>query len=351
MNQDNDAIAPSPPGDAVSKLAVNEASTMLVAGAWDSSVTCYSVQQQGDRAAMAPQAQIKHDAPVLCVDVVAGGNTVLSAGCDNVIKMWDPAAGTNTTTIGQHEKPISFVKYVPETKVVISGSWDSTIKVWDARQPNPVFNLAVPERIHCMDVRHPAVVVGTADKHIRVFDMSSGSLRQMGDPVKSPFSYQTRAVAIFADKTGFAVSCVEGRVGIQYFSQMGRTGGPSNQKDSNFAFKCHREKIPNGNGSSNVYPVNVLAFHKNNTLLTGGADGSMTVWCKDTRSSVVSYPKYKGVLPVTAATYNAQGNMLFYALSYDWSMGVEQKYTPMGSQILAHVCPESETKKIGVMKR
>lgn len=345
MIQDNDALAPSPPSDGVSKLAVNDASTMLVAGSWDNSVTCYSIQHQGERLALAAQAQMKHDAPVLCVNVVAGSNTVLSAGCDNIIKMWDPAAGTNTTTIGRHEKPISFVKYIAESRVVVSGSWDCTMKVWDARQPNPVSSQQVPERIQCMDVGHPAVVVGTADKYLRVYDISSGSFRQMGE-FKSPFNYQTRQVAVFADRAGFALSCVEGRVGIRYFSQLGKPeGSSSNQKDSNFAFKCQRHK--RNDGGSDVYPVNVLAFNRHNMLLTGGADGCMTVWCKDTKSSLVSYPKYKGVLPVSAATYNSEGNMLFYALSYDWSQGVEQKYTPMGSQILGHFCPESETKKKG----
>jgi mRNA export factor len=340
MIQDTDAVAPSPPGDGVSKLAVNDASTMLVAGAWDNSVTCYSIQQQGQRLALAPQAQIKHDAPVLCVDVAAGGNTVLSAGCDNVIKMWDPAGGTQSNNIGQHEKPVFFVKFIPDTKIIVSGSWDNTIKGWDARQPNPIFTHSIPERMLCMDVSHPAVVVGSADKHHRVFDMSSGSMRQMGEPVKSTFNYQTRAVSIFADKQGFAVSCVDGRVGIQVFSQLGKTGtGPGNL---NFAFKCHRHKRPDG--VADAFPVNVLTFNRYNTLLTGGSDGTMTVWCKDSKASVVSYPKYKGVLPVTAAVYNSQATMLFYALSYDWSMGVESKYTPMGSQILGHVCPENETK-------
>ena len=292
MSQDSDAVASSPPSDSVSRLAVNDASTMLVAGAWDNSVTCYSVQQQASgQVAMAPQSQIKHDAPVLYVDVIAGGNTVLSAGCDNIIKMWDPAAGTSTQTIGQHEKPVSFVKYIPETKVVISGSWDATVKVWDARQPTPVFNMTVPDRIHCMDAVHPAVVIGTADKHIRVYDLSSGTLRQMGDPIKSPFTHQTRAVSIFHDKAGFALSCVEGRVGIQYFSQIGKTpGGYSNPKESNFAFKCQRHKRQDG--SSDVYAVNVLAFNKNNTLLTGGSDGTMTVWCKDVRYVLMLYNSF-----------------------------------------------------------
>ncbi len=40
--------------------------------------------------------------------------------------------------------------------------------------------------------------------------------------------------------------------------------------------------------------------------MTAGSDGCMTVWCKDTRSSVVAYNKYKGIMPITAVTYNTQ---------------------------------------------
>ena len=142
------------------------------------------------------------------------------------------------------------------------------------------------------------------------------------------------------------MGCIEGRVSIQYFSQIGKPPPPASQKAgpySNFAFKCHRHK--KADNSSDVYSVNVIAFNKYNTLLTGGSDGCMTVWCKDTRSSVISYPKYKSQMPITAATYNSQATHLFYALSYDWSMGQEyaQKYN--GCKIMLRPVPDSEIRK------
>ena len=62
---------------------------------------------------------------------------------------------------------------------------------------------------------------------------------------------------------------------------MGRSNPAPNQKDSNFAFKCQRQK--RNDGGFDVYAVNVITFNLHNALLTGGSDGCMTVWCKDTR--------------------------------------------------------------------
>jgi hypothetical protein len=48
--------------------------------------------------------------------------------------------------------------------------------------------------------RNPAVVVATADKFLRVFDITSGNFQPLGEPMKSPFAYQTRSVSIFEDR-------------------------------------------------------------------------------------------------------------------------------------------------------
>jgi WD40 repeat protein len=78
---------------------------------------------------------------------------------------------------------------------------------------------------------------------------------------------------------GYAVSSVEGRVGVEFFSSKG-----------NFAFKCHRVKQPH---VENVYPVNALSFHPmytspvndryNATFATGGGDGTVSFWDSQTK--------------------------------------------------------------------
>lgn len=68
--QMNDKQFPNSPADSVSCLDCNGTpqtnSTVVVAGAWDNTVSCYEIQYQNDQMSnIVPQAQLKHDAPVL----------------------------------------------------------------------------------------------------------------------------------------------------------------------------------------------------------------------------------------------------------------------------------------------
>lgn len=52
--------------------------------------------------------------------------------------------------------------------MLVTGSWDKTIRYWDLRQPNPVHTQTLPERVYAMDVTHPLLVVGLANRRIQV---------------------------------------------------------------------------------------------------------------------------------------------------------------------------------------
>lgn len=52
--------------------------------------------------------------------------------------------------------------------MLVTGSWDRTLRYWDLRQQNPVHTQALPERVYAMDVKHPLLVVGTANRRILV---------------------------------------------------------------------------------------------------------------------------------------------------------------------------------------
>jgi mRNA export factor len=63
-----------------------------------------------------------------------------------------------------------------------------------------------------------------------------------------------------ADKTGYLIGSIEGRVAVQHVEDsVGQT--------KNFTFKCHRE-------GSDIYAVNHIAFHPvHGTFVTAGSDG------------------------------------------------------------------------------
>jgi len=73
--QSDDICIPSPPGDGISSISVNANSTMLIATAWDNTVNCYEIQSSGGKISnVIPQAQIRHEAPVLCSDISTVSN-------------------------------------------------------------------------------------------------------------------------------------------------------------------------------------------------------------------------------------------------------------------------------------
>lgn len=68
------------------------------------------------------------------------------------------------------------------------------------RSPNPVFSYTLPERCYALDVKHPLLVVGTADRHLLVFNLQSPQTPYK--QLQSPLKWQTRCVACFPGEQG-----------------------------------------------------------------------------------------------------------------------------------------------------
>ena len=68
--------------------------------------------------------------------------------------------------------------------------------------------MPLPERCYSMDVRHPLMVVGTAERKICVYDLSSANWQQPYRVEDSPLKHQTRCVRAFPDKEGFAIGSI-----------------------------------------------------------------------------------------------------------------------------------------------
>ena len=157
--QDADVEVQNPPSDTISCIACNgsrtQPTTMLVAGSWDASVSCYQVQSvNGKVSNIIPHAQIKHEAPVLCADVSSDQVTVFSAGCERTVKSWNvQQAQTQPTTIGTHDQPVRCLKYAPELSMLVTGGWDKIVKIWDTRSPTPAAQAELSDRVYAMDCR------------------------------------------------------------------------------------------------------------------------------------------------------------------------------------------------------
>ncbi|CAM9803565.1 unnamed protein product, partial [Discosporangium mesarthrocarpum] len=241
----SDIALPNSPGDGVSDLTFSPTGSLVVASSWDNGVRCWEIQR-GYQLTATPKAQINHDAPVLCTDFSADGTIVFSGGVSKQVNMWNLGqGGTQGQQVGVHDQAVRSIKFIPELNLVASGSWDRTVKFWDMRQSNPAATIQLSERCYCMDVRGAMMVVATANRKMNVYNLgqwNNGPAPQT--QTDSPLRYQTRCVSVFPDQRGFAVGSIEGRVGIEYFSELPKGGfksqTPGYGGKLGFAFKCHR---------------------------------------------------------------------------------------------------------------
>jgi len=321
-NTNQDIVIPDPPGDSISAICWSPAGNLIAASSWDKSVRIWEVTAQGVQGRMA----WNHDAPALCCNFSKDGQRVASGGCDNKVKM-KTLQTQQEQVIGQHDAPVKEVFIVDDMNMVISGSWDKTIRFWDCRQPTAAATLQVPDRVYSMDCKYPLLVVGCAERHLLCYNLQN--IQANPAPYKSgqtALKMQTRCVAAFPDKTGYAVGSIEGRCSIAHIEDVAK----------NFAFKCHRT-------TDEIFAVNTIDFHPTmGTFATGGGDGTFVFWDKENRQRLKQFNSCN--YPVTCGKFNATGDLYAYSVSYDWSKGHEGNHPSLPRAIMIHRIQEAEIK-------
>ena len=151
---------------------------------------------------------------------------------------------------------------------------------------------------------------------------------------------------------------------------------------NNFSFKCHRrDQTPNAKDQSLVYAVNDITFHPvHGTFSTCGAPHSpalqhvFTHVCMNrlrwnysflgqgrahaAKEYVLMYWFYWDLLlplcyaafeaapgPICATTFNRNGTIFAYAVSYDWSKGHSGMTPGHPNKLMLHACKEEEVKR------
>ena len=122
----------------------------------------------------------------------------------------------------------------------------------------------------------------------------------------------------------------------------------ANQNSSNFSFKCHRD--PPVNSVTSVYAVNDISFHPvHGTFSTAGSDGTFHFWDKDAKHRLKGYPNVGG--SITATTFNKNGSIFAYAVSYDWSKGYQHNTQNYPIKVMLHPVTNDECKPRPSMKK
>lgn len=140
-----------------------------------------------------------HEGPVLDLCWSADGSKLFSCGADKAARMFDLSINGNNgqaVQVGAHDAPIKCVRWIesPGGGILATGSWDKSIRVrtrnhlehfqfsvfgiliilqyWDLKSSTAVASVQTQERVYCMDVQYPLLVVGTAERHIQIINLN-----------------------------------------------------------------------------------------------------------------------------------------------------------------------------------
>mmetsp|Transcript_18944 Transcript_18944/g.53171 ORF Transcript_18944/g.53171 Transcript_18944/m.53171 type:complete len:340 (-) Transcript_18944:102-1121(-) len=312
------------PTDGISSLSWSPRANYLAVTSWDSKVRCYEIGHNTACKGMQDQG-----APILCSDFKDDGSAIFTGGCMKKGMYWD--LGSNSfTQVAQHENAVNYIRWIPNMNVLCTTSWDKHIYYWDMRQQKPAVDVLLPEKPYCMDIKRNVAVCGTANRAIHAFDLNNP--QKPVSSIDSPLKLQSRCLSIFYDGNnqnpmGYALGSIEGRVAIQHLDQRNQS--------KNFAFKCHRH-------DKDIYAVNSIDFHPTfGTFATAGSDGAFNFWDKDNKQRLK--PFSRAATSITCGRFNATGEIYAYAVSYDWSAGIEH-YNPANQRnsILLHKVNKGE---------
>lgn len=270
----------------------------LLASSWDATVRLYNLNDN--------KMTHKFDAPSAQYDCsFIDPQHGVSAGADKTLYIYDLEA-TRRMPIGQHDEPIRCVDYNRDKNLLTTGSWDHTVKIWDPRSPGDVRSMAQPERVYTMHSCKDQLIVGTAQRHILIWDV-----RQTSGPMQereSNLKFQTRCVRFFPQGDAYTIGSIEGRVAVEYVDLNVEV------QKKKYAFKCHRAKDKE-TLEETAYPVHAISFHPiYSTFATGGHDGMIYIWDGARRKRLCSLKKQPA--PIYSLSFNRDGNYLAYAVSH-----------------------------------
>ena len=149
-----------------------------------------------------------HRAGIVGVAFLADNKSVVSAGADNALRVWTPAA---VRIFAGHDGPILCLAVLPNGAQICTGSADKSIKFFDVGSGNVVRTLAghtAAVRALAVSKDGSKVVSGSADKTFRVWNVADGS------PLLAPpaCTAEVAAVAVAGNNLLAAAGLTDGTV-------------------------------------------------------------------------------------------------------------------------------------------
>eukprot|EP00866_Antonospora_locustae_P002300 jgi/Antlo1/2300/2 len=281
----------TPPQDTPSGLCFNPCHDIIAASAWDCTIRFYSVS------ALDEKFVLREERPILSTVFNSNGSIAFGAVSDGNILAYDLQAN-KTFKISAHSGAIKAVKFY--NNLLISGSFDKTLKFWDLRTTSPVHTINLSERVFCMDLNRDMLSVSLAGNKVSVYDLRNNCQEKT---LTTKLFWQVRSICSGNDNETVIVGGIEGKAEVL-------TVSPSTKR---MMFRCHRTK-------DDLYSVNMVSMHpsKSNIIASGGSDGFLSFFDRDSRLRIVHEDLGS---PVTCGTFNENGSLFAFGIGYDWHKG------------------------------
>jgi len=137
-----------------------------------------------------------------------GLTSVVSAGDDKTVKLWDITSKSAVQTFVGHEDYVRALSCMPETNLILSGSFDGTAKLWDPRVQGSVAsfrhgdgdqNSGIVYSVH--PLKGATMFLSAGSTGIKVWDMTAGTEY----PVKQMWNHQKEVTTLCSNRDGSRV--------------------------------------------------------------------------------------------------------------------------------------------------
>jgi len=152
---------------------------MLASGATDGDIVIWVVKT-GQRI----DTLRGHAAGVLCIQFSSDDHVLVSASCDNTLRLWilsQHLSKVSSIVLSGHTDWVNSVSFAPDGRYIVSASDDCTIRIWDARIGQ---RMVQPLQAHDAGIHSVAVspggdfiVSGSHDFSVCLWDAQTGGLR------------------------------------------------------------------------------------------------------------------------------------------------------------------------------
>ncbi|KAA0169263.1 hypothetical protein FNF28_02217 [Cafeteria roenbergensis] len=323
--------------DTISSISWAPSGRFLCTAGWDAKVRVFQLNAMPPAAnagATYKGAQNSIGAPVLDAKWLAEDQLVF-CGLNRQVQIWNVTANS-LTAVGIHDAGVRNVVPIPEMGAVVSAGFDKALRVFDVRTPRCVHVVPLASTVMSMDAALDLVVVAGGQiktSSTKAYNHRAGAIelfnmRMLPRPERqfeSPLKFQSRVVKVFPDASSFVLGSVEGRCTFRL-----RDAARDGVKDAGgFNFRCHRDT------RNNAYCVNAIDTQPNtggapgpgrsrpfsDVFITGGSNGSITLWDRGLRKRVSEQWPGRPQTPISALKFDPTGYYLAYAHGYDWSKG------------------------------